>query len=85
MVFEKRKGNRGDRILIGLTSEAGENYCFKYQNGVMWSFSFNENFKNGIISISDSKRRLDGRPKYIYSFKNEDWFEKFNTELRKKY
>ena len=51
----------------------------------MWSFSYNESFENSIIDISTSNRRLDGRPKYNYSFKNEDWFKKESEKYDRKY
>ena len=34
---------------------------------------------------SDSKRKINGRPQYSYSFKNEDWMAKIDKEIRKRY
>ena len=43
-------------------------FCFNYERTVMVAFSYNQDFHDIIKSVSDVKRRLDGRPKYIYKF-----------------
>jgi len=85
IVFEKEQGTSNDVLLIDLKSAAGEYYFFKYKSGEMWSFSYNEDFKNSIINISASNRRLDGKPKYNYDLRKEDWFKKEQKNFNKKY
>tara|TARA_B100001093_G_scaffold328588_1_gene313608 strand:+ start:60865 stop:65322 length:4458 start_codon:yes stop_codon:yes gene_type:complete len=80
-----QKGWREDVIIIRLITPAGEDYCFKYERGDMWVFSHNLNFMSEINKESDSKRKINGRPQYSYSFKNEDWMTKIDKEIRKKY
>ncbi len=85
IVFEKKQGHSNDVLLIDLKSPEGEYYFFKYKGGEMWSFSYNEDFKNSIINISASNRRLDGKPKYNYDLRKEDWFKKEQKNYKKKY
>ena len=80
-----QKGWREDAIIIRLITPAGEDYCFKYERGDMWVFSHNLNFMSEINKESDSKRKINARPKYSYSFKNEDWMAKIDKEIRKRY
>ena len=80
-----QKGWREDAMIIRLITPAGEDYCFKYERGDMWVFSHNLNFMSEINKESDSKRKINGRPQYTYSFKNEDWMAKIDKEIRKKY
>ena len=86
VVFEKKQGGSNDVLFIDLKTPAGEIYLFKYQRGEMRAFSYNEYFKNSIIDISSSNRRLDGRPRYNYAFPNgEEWSEKQRKEYEKRY
>ena len=84
IVFEKKQGNSNDVLLIDLKSPAGERFFFKYKGGAMWSFSFNEQFKNS-ISENASDRRLDGKPRYNYSFIKKDNFTRESGKYQKNY
>ena len=65
LIFEKRMGSNKDICYINLTETP---FCFNYERTVMVAFSYNQDFHDIIKSVSDVKRRLDGRPKYIYKF-----------------
>ena len=85
IIFEKKIGRSEDALIMRFESSMDEQYCFKYERGSMWSFTFNIPFSEQISKESDAKKRLSGRPKYNYSFKDEDWMEKIDKQIAKKF
>ena len=71
VVFEKKHTNSGDGMSILV--DVGNKFWFKYQSNRMNTFSYSTEFEQAIKSISQEKRRKEGR-KFNYSFRgtNDD-------------
>ena len=91
LIFGKQMGSNKDFCFIHLISENA--FCFNYERTVMATFSYNQDFHDIIKSVSDVKRRLDGRPRYIYKFvgtiakdmEDDDWYKEQLRDIDKKY
>ena len=82
------KGRNSDVLTIYLQTEFYDEYYFQYKNGVMRSWSTNEDFNLAIREINDDKRRADpkkGATPYRYMSAPEDVTEKFLKSVKKKY
>ena len=82
------KGNNSDVLTIYLQTEFYEEYYFQYKNGVMRSWSTNEDFNIAIREVSDAKRKAEskkGATPYRYMSASEDVTEKFLKSVKKKY
>ena len=82
------KGRNSDILTIYLQTEFYDEYYFQYKNGVMRSWSTNEDFNIAIREIADGKRKAEpkkGAIPYRYMSANEDVTEKFLKSVKKKY
>ena len=65
-----------------------DEYYFQFKNGVMRSWSTNEDFNIAIREIADAKRKAEpkkGATPYRYMSAPEDVTEKFLKSVKKKY
>jgi hypothetical protein len=86
LVFEKQKGKLEDKMYIQLETYDDEAFYFSYERNNMWVRSAsNAEFNSSIEVLSDSKRRLEGRPKYYYKIMTEENAKTFNKKMAKKY
>ena len=82
------KGRNSDILTIYLQTEFYDEYYFQYKNGVMRSWSTNEEFNIAIREITDAKRKAEpkkGATPYRYMSAPEDVTEKFLKSVKKKY
>ena len=82
------KGRNSDVLTIYLQTEFYDEYYFQYKNGVMRSWSTNEEFNIVIREIADAKRKAEpkkGATPYRYMSAPEDVTEKFLKSVKKKY
>jgi len=82
------KGRNSDVLTIYLQTEFYDEYYFQYKNGVMRSWSTNEDFNIVIREIADAKRKAEpkkGATAYRYMSAPEDVTEKFLKSVKKKY
>jgi hypothetical protein len=82
------KGRNSDVLTIYLQTEFYDEYYFQYKNGVMRSWSTNEDFNIEIREITDAKRKAEpkkGATAYRYMSAPEDITEKFLKLVQKKY
>jgi len=82
------KGRNSDVLTIYLQTEFYDEYYFQYKNGVMRSWSTNEDFNIAIREITDAKRKAEpkkGATPYRYMSAPEDVTEKFLKSVKKKY
>ena len=82
------KGRNSDILTIYLQTEFYDEYYFQYKNGVMRSWSTNEEFNIAISEITDAKRKAEpkkGATPYRYMSAPEDVTEKFLKSVKKKY
>jgi hypothetical protein len=82
------KGRNSDVLTIYLQTEFYDEYYFQYKNGVMRSWSTNEDFNIAIREESESRRKLEvasGQSSYRYMLAPEDVTEKFLKSVKKKY
>ena len=82
------KGRNSDILTIYLQTEFYDEYYFQYKNGVMRSWSTNEDFNIAIREIADGKRKAEhkkGAIPYRYMSAPEDVTEKFLKSVKKKY
>ena len=71
-----------------MQTEFYDEYYFQYKNGVMRSWSTNEDFNIAIREIADGKRKAEpkkGAIPYRYMSAPEDVTEKFLKSVKKKY
>ena len=86
LVFEKQKGKVEDKMYMKLQTYDDEEYYFSYERNSLWVRSAsNEEFNSSIEVLSDSKRRLEGKPKYYYKIMTEQNAKTFNKKIAKKY
>jgi len=82
------KGRNSDILTIYLQTEFYDEYYFQYKNGVMRSWSTNEDFNIAIRETTDGKRKAEpkkGATPYRYMSAPEDVTEKFLKSVKKKY
>ena len=82
------KGRNSDVLTIYLQTEFYDEYYFQYKNGVLRSWSTNEEFNIAIREITDAKRNAEpkkGATPYRYMSAPEDVTEKFLKSVKKKY
>ncbi|MBC8510334.1 MAG: hypothetical protein H8D33_01560 [Cryomorphaceae bacterium] len=82
------KGRNSDVLTIYLQTEFYDEYYFKYKNGVLLSWSTNEEFNIAIREITDAKRKAEpkkGATPFRYMSAPEDVTEKFLKSVKKKY
>ena len=82
------KGRNSDVLTVYLQTEFYDEYYFQYKNGVMRSWSTNEDFNIAIREIADGKRKAEpkkGATPYRYMSAPEDVTEKFLKSVKKKY
>ena len=82
------KGRNSDVLTIYLQTEFYDEYYFQYKNGVLRSWSTNEEFNIAIREITDAKRKAEpkkGATPYRYMSAPEDVTEKFLKSVKKKY
>jgi len=83
------KGRNTDILTIYFQTDiGGEEYFFKYENGVMLSHSYDDDFINKIREIANDKRSIgskNGTGAYRYQVVNEDGVEKWMRKIRKTY
>ena len=82
------KGSNSDVLTIYLVTAMGEEYFFQYKNGVMLSYSPEDDFTNKIREIADDKRSVgskNGTRAYRYQAVNDEVVEKIIRLIKKKY
>ncbi len=82
------KGSNSDVLTIYLVTAMDEEYFFQYQNGVMRSYSPEDDFTNKIREIADDKRSVgskNGTRAYRYQAVNDEVVEKIIRLIKKKY
>ena len=83
------KGRNTDVLTIFFQTDiGGEEYFFKYENGVMLSHSYDDDFMNKIMEIANDKRSIgskNGKGAYRYQSVNEDGIKKWMRKIRKTY
>ena len=82
------KGRNSDVLTIYLQTEFYDEYYFQYKNGVLRSWSTNEEFNIAIREITDAKRKAEpkkGATPYRYMSAPEDVTENFLKSVKKKY
>ena len=87
IVIEKDR-NTDVLTIFFQTDIGGEEYFFKYENGVMLSHSYDDDFMNKIMEIANDKRSIgskNGKGAYRYQSVNEDGIKKWMRKIRKTY
>ena len=82
------KGSNSDVLTIYLETAMDEEYFFQYENGVMRSYSPEDDFTNKIREIADDKRSTgskNGTRAYRYQAVNDEVAEKMKRLIEKKY
>jgi len=83
------KGRNTDVLTIFFqTDNGGEQYFFKFENGVMLSHSYDDDFMNKIREIANDKRSVgskNGIGAYRYQAVNDEVAEKMIRLIKKKY
>jgi len=82
------KGSNSDVLTIYLVTAMDEEYFFQYQNGVMLSYSPEDDFTNKIREIANDKRSVgskNGTGAYRYQAVNDDNARKMIRLIEKKY